>query len=339
MPKLLSALLGVLLAAPAFADGEVNVYSYRQEALIKPFLDRFSAATGVRVNLVTGNADALLKRLESEGRNSPADLLITTDAGRLYRAKEAGVLQPVSSPALETAVPAHLRDADGHWWGLSKRARVIVYGKERVAPGEVSRYEDLTDARWRGRVCIRSSGNIYNQSLLAAMIAVKGEQQATDWAKGMVANFARPPSGNDRSQIKAVAAGQCDVAVVNNYYLGIMQTDTSGDGQREAAAKVGLVYPSLASKGTHVNVSGAGVTRHAPNRDNAVRLLEFLLSDAEQRNYARDNHEYPVKPGIAVSELIRGWGGYPFAELTLPMEELGRNNARAVMIFDRVGWR
>ncbi len=330
--------LAVLSFGPhAMASGEVNLYSARKESLIRPLLDRFTRETGITVNLVTGKAAALQKRLEVEGRNSPADLLLTSDAGRLYLAKRAGLFQPVESEILQRAVPPHLRDSDNHWFGLSRRARIIVYSKRRVRAGELARYEDLTDPKWRGRLCIRSSNNIYNQSLLASMVAHFGEEAAERWAAGVVANFARPPRGNDRAQIKAVAVGECDVAVVNSYYLGKMQ-NSPDPSERSAAAEVVPLFPNQADRGTHVNVSGAGVTRYAKNRDNALKLLEFLVSDEAQRWYAASNHEYPVKAGIEVSSTVQAWG-YPFKEDALEMRWLGVHNVTAVKIFDRVGWR
>ncbi len=326
-----------LLGGPLAAAEQVNLYSARKESLIKPLLERFTAATGIKVNLVTGKAAALQKRLEVEGRNTPADLLLTSDAGRLYLAKQAGLFQSVESEVLTRAIPAHLRDRDNQWFGLSRRARIIVYSKQRVQPGALARYEDLTDPKWRGRICIRSSGNIYNQSLLASMVAHFGEQAAEQWAAGVVANLARPPRGNDRAQVKAVAVGECDVAVVNSYYLGKMQ-NSRDPAERAAAAKVVPLFPNQADRGTHVNISGAGITRHARNRENALKLLEFMVSDEAQRWYAASNHEYPVKEGIGVSPTVKAWG-YPFKEDTLEMGQLGIHNITAVKIFDRVGWR
>jgi len=321
---------------PALAAGEVNVYSARSEELIKPLLDRFEAETGIEVNLVTGKADALLKRLESEGRNTPADLLLTTDAGRLYRAYEAGLLQPVRSAALESAIPASYRDPEGHWFGVSLRARVLVYASDRVDPAALSTYEDLADPRWKGRVCIRSSDNIYNQSLVASMIVADGEAVTEAWAKGLVANLARPPKGGDRDQIKAAAAGQCDVAVANTYYLGGMLT-SSDPAQREAAAKVAVFWPNQDGRGAHVNVSGAGVTTYARNRDHAVRLLEFMVTEASQHWYADANLEYPVVAGVPLNETLESWG--TFKADTLNLAELGRHNAEAVRLMDRAGWK
>lgn len=325
--------------APALAASEVvNLYSARQEALIKPILERFTEETGVQVNLVTGGADALIKRLEVEGRNTPADMLLTVDAGRLHRAHEAGVFRAVQSDVLASAVPAHLREADGHWFGLSKRARVIAYSRERVDPDtDLSTYEALADDRWDDAICVRSSDNIYNQSLLASIIAANGAEAATEWARGVVDNMARRPQGGDRDQIRAVAAGVCDLAIVNTYYYGRMATSDDAD-ESAVADEVALYFPNQDGRGAHVNVSGAGVTEHAPHPDAAVQLLEFLVSDDAQQWYASVNYEYPVKPGVEVSETLRAWG-YPFEQDELPLARLGELNAQAVRIFDRVGWR
>ena len=237
-----------LTTVSAIGAPEVNIYSARQEALIKPLLDQFTAESGIAINLVTGKGDALLTRLQSEGRNSPADVLLTTDAGRLYRAQQAGVLQPFDSDYLKRVIPENLRSSDDSWYGLSVRARFIVYAKDRVQASELNSYEDLAGDQWQRRVCIRSSGNIYNQSLVAGMIASTGEQATSDWMPGFVANFARPPQGGDRDQIKAVAAGQCDIAVVNSYYLGAM-LNSADASEREAAAKVSVFWPNQAWSG------------------------------------------------------------------------------------------
>ena len=332
------------LAAILFATGaltlpvsaaELNVYSARKEALIKPLLDRYAEQAGVEINLVTGKGDALLTRLKTEGRNSPADVLITTDAGRLFRAQEAGVLQAVHSPVLAKAVPAHLRSDRNDWFGLSVRARAIVYARERVDPEGLSTYEALADPRWKGRICIRSSSNIYNQSLVASMLAAHGEKATDDWLRGLVANFARPPQGGDRDQITAVAAGQCDIAVVNSYYFGAMLQ--AQDEQRAAADKVAIFWPNQDGRGTHINVSGAGVTASAGNVEAAVGLLEFLASNDSQRWYARTNNEYPVRGDIPVSDLLMSWGDFKADQLDVT--ELGRRNADAVKAMDRAGWK
>ncbi|MCV6636839.1 Fe(3+) ABC transporter substrate-binding protein [Candidatus Albibeggiatoa sp. nov. NOAA] len=326
---------GLGLPLVAQAAEEVNLYSARKEALIKPLLDQFTDKTGIKVNLVTGKADALLKRLQSEGDNSPADILLTTDAGRLHRAKEAGVLQAVESDALDAAIPAHYRDDAKEWYGLSLRARVIMYAKDRVKADELSTYEALQGEQWRKRICIRSSSNIYNQSLVSSLIAANGDEKVETWAKGMVANFAKPPAGGDRDQIKAVAAGVCDIAVANTYYLGGM---LHADAKQQAAAQQVVVFwPNQEGRGTHVNVSGAGVTKSAKNKDNAVKLLEFLASDESQKWYAETNHEFPVKAGVAVSDTLKAWG--EFKADTLSLSKLGELNPEAVRLMDRAGWR
>ncbi len=331
-------LAGGLLALCALGAtaAEVNLYSARKEALIKPLLDQFTAETGINVNLVTGKGDALLTRLMSEGRNSPADLLLTTDAGRLYRAQEAGVLQPIQSNILEQQIPAHLRSADNYWYGLSVRARVIVYASDRIDPEQLSTYENLAGPEWKQRICIRSSGNIYNQSLVASMLAHDGEEPTGEFLTGLVDNLARPPQGGDRDQVKAVAAGQCDIAVVNSYYLGGMIN--SGDtAEREAAAKVALFWPNQEDRGVHINVSGAGVTAAAKHTDEAIQLIEFLARDESQRWYGKTNNEFPVRNDVPVSQTLQAWGAFKADQLDV--SELGSLNAAAVIAMDRAGWK
>ena len=329
-------LLSGLLTSPLLAAEEVNVYSARKEDLIKPLLDVFSKQTGITVNLVTGKEEALLPRLQSEGVNTPADVLLTSDAGRLAAARQAGVLQAVQSEDLAKHIPAAYRDPEGYWYGLSVRARPIIYAKDRVKPAQLSTYEDLAAPQWRDKVCVRSSDSIYNQSLVAGMIAHHGEAKTEAWAKGLVANFARPPKGGDRDQIKAVAAGECDVTLANTYYLGGMG-NSQDPAEREAAAKVAVFWPDTKTTGVHVNVSGAGVTAHARNRDNALKLLEFLASDSAQRWYADVNNEYPVNPAIPPSATLESWG--TFKADTLNVAKLGELNAAAVRLMDRAGWK
>jgi len=328
--------LALFIASPATLGDELNVYSARQEALIKPLLDQFSQENGIKVNLVTGKGDALLTRLQSEGRNSPADVLITTDAGRLYRAQQAGVLQTIQSEFLQQKIPAHLRSEQGYWYGLSVRARAFVYASDRVNPAELSSYNDLADSKWKRRICIRSSSNIYNQSLVASMLANIGEQHTDTWLQGLVANFARPPQGGDRDQIKAVAAGQCDIAVVNSYYFGAM-LQSSDEAERDAATRVSIFWPDQDARGTHINVSGAGVTASAGNPQQARALIEFLARDESQRWYAQTNNEYPVRADIPSSELLQSWGDFKTDPLNVT--ELGKRNAAAVMAMDRAGWK
>jgi iron(III) transport system substrate-binding protein len=334
--RVLATLCAALLGSTAAQSAEVNVYSGRGEAFIKPLLDTFSKETGIKVNLVSGKDDALIERLKAEGAQSPADVLMTADAGRLHRAKAAGLLQAVDSPTLNAAIPAAYRDPGNQWFGLTLRARVIVYAPERVKREELSTYEGLADPSWKGRVCMRSSDSIYNQSLTAALIAHDGEAATLDWAKGVVANLARPPKGGDRDQIKAIAAGECDVSLVNTYYLAGMQ-NAEEPAEREAAAKVAVFWPNQKDRGAHVNVSGAGITAAAKNVAEARKLLEFLVSDEAQRWYAEVNQEYPVKAGIAISPTLRTMGA--FKADALPLARLGELNAQAVRLLDRAGWR
>ncbi|HAS50999.1 MAG TPA: Fe(3+) ABC transporter substrate-binding protein, partial [Gammaproteobacteria bacterium] len=250
-------LLTSLLAPPVLASDEVNIYSARKEDLIKPLLDDFSQQTGIKVNLVTGKEEALLQRLQSEGINTPADVLLTSDAGRLAAAQKVGILQAVKSAALDENIPATYRDPDGYWYGLSMRARPIIYAKARVKPEQLATYEALADPQWQGKLCLRSSDSVYNQSLVAGMIAHHGEAKTEAWAKGLVANLARPPKGGDRDQIKAVAAGECEVTLANTYYLGGM-VNSSDATDKQAAAQVAVFWPDAKTTGVHVNVSGAG---------------------------------------------------------------------------------
>jgi len=326
----------IAMSACSKTEEEVNLYSARIEALIKPMLDRFTEQTGIAVNLVTGDADELLSRLQNEGRNSPADLLVTTDAGRLYRAQEAGLVQPIESNVLSQRIPAAYRDPQGHWFGLSLRARPIMYVKGEVDPAELSTYEDLADPRWHQQICIRSSGNIYNQSLVSSMIAANGLEATEKWAKGLVSNLAKPPRGGDRDQIKAAAAGQCKLAIANTYYLaGMINSDDPAE--REAAAKMGVFWPNQNGRGSHVNISGAAVTKAAKNRDNAVKLIEFLSSDEAQQWYAEVNGEYPVVEGIDSSALLQQWGEFKADPLNMAI--LGENNGEALRLMDRAGWQ
>jgi iron(III) transport system substrate-binding protein len=334
----LSVVAGSMVSLSAQAAGEVNIYSARQEALIQPALDAFGKANDVTVNLITGSADALLRRLQVEGEASPADLFITVDAGNLFRAKDAGVLQPFSTPLLDEVIPSNLKDRDGYWYGLSQRARVIFYNPDKVSPTELSTYEDLADEKWRGRICIRSSSNIYNQSLVASMIESNGEQATLDWIEGIVANFARNPAGGDTDQLKAVAAGVCDIAIANTYYYG--RLGQSDDPELRAVYdKVALFWPNQGEndRGAHVNVSGIGLTASASNVDNAKKLVEFLTNHESQAWYADVNNEYPVVEGIAAPASLQPFGKFHADSMSLSV--LGDNNRLAVELMDRGGWK
>lgn len=332
----LALFAALVVAAAQAAAAELNIYSARQDALMRPLIDAFTAATGTKVNLVTGNAKELIQRLKAEEGRSPADLYFTADAGSLGEAKGLGLFRAVSSPILDEAIPARYRDPEGQWVGLGVRARPIFYVVGRVDPKELRTYEDLANPKWRGRILVRSSNHVYNQSMLAGLIAHVGPEKAEAWAKGVAANLARKPQGGDRDQIKAAAAGEGDIAIVNTYYYAQM-LNSSDPAERAAAARVGVIWPNQEGRGVHVNVSGAGVTRSAKNVDQAVKMLEFLVSDDAQRIYAEIEQEYPVKGRVAPSPTLKAMGEFKADELNLAV--LAQHNAEAVRIFDRVGWR
>jgi iron(III) transport system substrate-binding protein len=331
----IAATLAVLVPAAGSA-AEVNVYSARHYDTDQAMFDDFTAATGIEVNLIEGEADQLIERIKAEGRNSPADVLITVDAGRLHRAEEAGVLAPVESEVLDAKVPEHLRHPEGLWFGLSQRLRGIVYATDRVDPAEITSYEILADPAWQGRVCIRSSTNVYNQSLVGAMIEAHGVEQTEAWAQGLVDNLAREPQGGDTDQILAVAAGECDVAVVNHYYLvRLMKSDQ--DDESAVAEAVGIVFPDQDGRGAHANISGAGAVVTAPNRDNAIAFLEYLTTDQAQAYFALGNYEFPVVEGAKTDPVLEQWGDIKTDQINAA--SYGENNADAVMLMDRVGWK
>ncbi|MGO3343890.1 MAG: Fe(3+) ABC transporter substrate-binding protein [Marinomonas sp.] len=333
---LMMSVLGSSMAA--YAADEVNVYSARKEALIKPMLDRFTSETGVKVNLVTGSADALLRRLQVEGDASPADLFITVDAGRLYRAKNAGVLQPIQDAELEARIPTNLKDSDDYWFGLSQRARVIFYHPKKVEAKALSTYENLADAKWKGQICVRSSSNIYNQSLVASMIDADGKEATAQWLKGFVANFARPPFGGDTDLLKAVAAGVCNVTLANTYYFGRLG-NSSKASDKAVFDTLSIFWPNQAKeqRGAHVNVSGAGVTASAEHKENAVKLIRFLSGHEAQEWYAEVNNEYPVVKGVAPPKVLQSFGAFKADQLSLSV--LGDNNRLAVELMDEAGWK
>jgi iron(III) transport system substrate-binding protein len=317
-------------------SAEVNVYSARKEALIKPILDDFSKQTGIKVNLITGDADALISRMKSEGQFSPADVLITTDVGRLVRAKQLGVTQVNADESIIKNVPSYLRDDDLHWTALTLRARPIMYAKGRVDPASLSTMQALTKKEWKNRICIRSSNNIYNQSMISGMIQTQGEAQTLAWAKGLVANFARTPKGGDRDQIKAVVAGECDVAIANTYYLAGM-LNAEDEDTRQTAQQIAVFWPDEETIGTHVNISGASIAKYAKNVDSAKALIGFMLTDEAQVWYAETNHEYPVKKGIKWSQTLQDMGTFKAQEVSL--SKVGETNAEALMLMDSAGWR
>jgi iron(III) transport system substrate-binding protein len=318
-------------ALPVLAQ-EVNIYSHRQPELIQPLLDAFTAETGIAVNVAFVDK-GMVERLVAEGERSPADLVLTVDIARLMQVVESGVTQPVQSDVLEANIPAEFRDPDDQWFGLTTRARVVYASKERVAPGEVTTYEDLANPKWQGRICTRSGTHDYNVALLAAVIAHDGEEAARTWVEGVKSNLARKPEGGDRDQAKAIWAGECDIALANTYYMGQMLADPE---QAEWANAVSVVFPTFLAGGTHVNVSGVAMTKAAPNKEQALALMEWLSSDAAQAIYAETNFEFPVKPGVARSALVESWG--TFTPDTLPLADVAAQRPAALKLMEEINF-
>lgn len=325
----LLALAMATTALPALAD-EVNIYSHRQPELIQPLMDAFTAETGIAVNIAFVDK-GMTERLVAEGDRSPADLVLTVDIARLTEVVAAGVTQPVDSATLTANIPAEYRDPANQWFALTTRARIVYASKERVAAGEVTTYEDLASDKWKGRICTRSGTNDYNVALTAAVLAHHDAAYTTEWLTGVKANLARKPDGGDRDQVKAIWAGECDIAVGNTYYMGQMLADPE---QAEWANAVNIVFPTFEAGGTHMNVSGIAMTKAAPNHDAALKLMEWLSSDAAQKIYAEANHEFPVKPGVARSALVAGWGD--FTTDTLPLAEVAAKRAEALKLTETV---
>jgi iron(III) transport system substrate-binding protein len=315
---------------------EINIYSSRHYDTDLELYDEFTKETGIRINLIEGGSDELIERIKSEGINSPADVVITVDAGRLWRAKEAGVLSAVESDMLFERIPVELRDVDNQWFGLSQRIRGIVYNKSKVSEDDLQGYLQLADPAWNGRICVRSSNNIYNQSMVASLIESIGEEATEEWATALVSNFARSPQGGDTDQIKAVAAGVCDVALANHYYLARL-IDSEDSSDREVADAVGIYFPGGEYNGVHVNISGAGVAANAPNRTNAIRFLEYLTEENAQAYFSGGNYEYPVSGNSDLPEILDLFGS--FTSDAVNVSAYGRNNPDAIRLMDRAGWR
>lgn len=332
----LATFLAVWTTSFASADpaGEVNVYSYRQPYLIEPLLEEFSTETGIKTNIIFASK-GLIERIDAEGRNSPADVLLTTDIGNLSQAVASEIAQPVESETVEAAVPSSYRGKSNEWIGLTRRARVVYASKDRVAQDTI-RYEELADPKWRGKICIRSGQHAYNIALIASMIAHHGEAKTEAWLQGVKANLARKPAGNDRLQVKGIYAGECDLAIGNTYYMGKMLNDEKHPEQKEWANAVNILFPDADSLGTHVNVSGAILAKNAPNKDNAIKLIEFLTSDKGQKLYAEVNHEYPVKEGVPPSELVQSWGALKADQISL--DEIAALRKAASEMVDRTGF-
>lgn len=323
-------------AARAQDAGEVNVYSSRHYDTDRTLYDGFTQESGIRVRLIEGGEDAILERMRSEGANSPADVLITVDAARLWRAKEAGLLQPVQSSVLQQRIPANLRDPDGYWFGLSVRARVIMYDRAAGLPPDLRRYEDLARPEFRNTICVRASNHPYNISLAGSILAADGAAGLEEWAKGVVANMARAPQGGDIPQILGVAAGQCRFAISNTYYLGRLLNSRNA-AEKEAAEKIAVLFPNQADRGTHVNISGAGVARHAPHRAAAIAFIEYLVSHRAQEIFANGNFEYPVVADVPPHPTLLAFGR--FKQDALNAAVYGANGPEALQIMQRAGWR
>ena len=323
-------------AGAAQDNGVVNIYSSRHYDTDLRLYSDFTAQTGIKVNRIEAKSNALIERIKTEGDLSPADLLVTVDAGVFWRAENEGILQPVSSDVLEARIPAHLRHPEGLWYGLSKRARVIIYNEKAGLPEDVASYKDLGNPSHKGKVCMRSSGSIYNISLLSSLIANSGEAAAKDWAKSMVDNFARKPQSNDTGQIEAVASGICRLSLVNSYYLARFARSDDPEKQK-IFNSIGVIFPNQDDRGTHVNISGAAVTAHAPNKGNAIAFMEYLTSETAQRYFADGNNEYPVIDLGDNSSAVQSLG--TFKEDKLNVGELGENQAKAISIYDNVGWQ
>ena len=334
MEKLL--IIVIFTAISLVTAKEVNVYSHRHYDADKKLYKIFTEKTGIKVNVLKAKADQLINKLEIEGKKTPADILITVDAGRLYRAKSKGLLQPISSKIIESNIPKHLRDSENEWIGLTKRARILAFQPDKVSENELKSYEDLANPKWKDKILIRSSSNIYNQSLLASIIANDGKEKAKNWVKGVLKNMARSPKGNDRDQMKGVVAGIGDIAIVNTYYLGKMINSKNVE-EKKVAQKLKIFFPNQNGRGTHINISGAGVVKYSKNRENAIKLLEFLTSNEAQRIYAEANYEYPANPNVEWSELLKSWG--KFKEDNIDLELLGKLNNDAVKLFDEYGWK
>ena len=318
----------------AWADGEVNIYSYRQPDLIKPLLDTFTKETGITTNVLFLDK-GLVERIQAEGANSPADVILTVDISRLTEAKDAGVTQPVVNETINKDIPAHFRDPDGNWFGLTTRGRVVYASKDRVAQNDIT-YEELADPKWKGKICTRDGQHSYNVGLIASMIAEHGEAETEKWLTGLKNNLARKPDGGDRDQAKAIFAGECDLALGNTYYVGLMMTNEKEPEQKDWANAIKVLFPNANDRGTHVNISGVAMAKYAPNKENAQKLVDFLASGEAQEIYAAQVFEYPVMPGKEPADIVKSFGTIKPA--TLPLADIAANRKKASELVDKVGY-
>jgi iron(III) transport system substrate-binding protein len=331
-------LLAALTIGEAAAQEKVlNLYTARHYSTDESFYTGYTKATGIKINRIEGGEDALFERIKAEGANSPADVFLTVDAARLWRAEQAGIFAPLKSAVLDKRIPAASRGADDKWFGFSARARVIAYDKSKIKPADLARYEDLANAKWKSQICVRPSSHPYNLSLISSLISHLGEEKATEWARGVTANLARPPRGGDTDQLKGVEVGECSIAISNHYYyLRLMRSQKPED--KALVEKVGIIFPNQADRGTHINISGGGLLQHAPNRDAGIRFLEYLASDAAQTLFANGNNEWPiVKDAKLDNPALESLG--KFKTDPLPLAVLGKSQATAQRIADKVGWK
>ncbi|MCB1385879.1 MAG: Fe(3+) ABC transporter substrate-binding protein [Nitratireductor sp.] len=330
-----TALAALIAALPTAAlAGEVNIYSYRQPELIQPLLDEFTAETGIATNVIFLDK-GLVERIAAEGENSPADVIMTVDIGRLQSAEDAGVTQPLEDAVINATIPEQYRDPDNNWFGVTTRGRVVYASRERVAQDAIT-YEELADPKWKGKICTRDGQHSYNIGLFASMIAHKGEAATEAWLTGVKENLAHRPDGNDRGQAKAIFAGECDIALGNTYYVGLMLTNDAEPEQKEWAASIKVLFPNSADRGTHVNLSGMALAKYAPNKEDAIRFMEFLASPKAQEIYAEQVFEYPVAPGSRPSEIVRGFG--EIKPDSLPLAEVAKYRKLASELVDRTGF-
>jgi iron(III) transport system substrate-binding protein len=331
-------LLSPVIQSEALAQQKVlNLYTARHYATDEAFYTGYTKATGIKINRIEGGEDALFERIKAEGANSPADIFLTVDAARLWRAEQAGIFAPVKSSALDKRIPANSRGTDNKWFAFSARARVIAFDKSKIKPAELARYEDLADPKWKEQICVRPSSHPYNLSLISSMISHLGEEKATDWARGVTANLARPPRGGDTDQLRGVSVGECSIAISNHYYyVRIMRSQKPED--KALIEKVGLIWPNQADRGTHINISGGGLLRHAPNREAGVKFLEYLASDKAQTLFANGNNEWPIVNGVKLDNpALESLG--KFKTDSLPLTSLGKSQAAAQRLADKVGWK
>jgi len=341
MKKIFYSILTCLLiscGSEKKSNNEVNLYSQRHYSVDKLQYENFEKLTGIKVNVIKANADELIERLKNEGENSPADLFVTVDAGKLYKAADMGLLQKISSNVINSNVSEKLKDVNGFWIPITYRARILVYSNERVSEDDLSTYEDLTNEKWRGKILVRSSSNAYNQALMSSIVANNGAEKSIEWSKGLVQNFARDPKGSDRDQVKAIAAGQGDIAIVNSYYIGLL-LNSEKEEELNAGRAVNVFFPNQGEnqRGSHINISGIGLAKNSPNKENAIKLMEYLTSKAGQETYVNNSYEYPANPNVSPSEIVKSWGEFKIDPLDLNM--LGQFREQAIRIFDETGWK